>query len=217
MITLHYNPGAASFAVHVLLIELGTPFELALVDTKAQAHKSAAYLAMNPNGLIPVLQDGPLVLHETVAILMHLADTHAAAGLAPPLGTPERALFYKWGLWLSNTMQATLIHYFYPERMVAPGHAEGVVQVKAAAEAKVGHCLGQLDDQLRKAGGPWLLGATYSALDPMAFMLCRWTRNFAGSRPAREYPQLLPYLRRVHERPAVQRAFEREGLQPPWY
>lgn len=215
-ITLHYDPGAASFAVHVTLNELGLPFELVQVDRKSATHKSPAYLAMNPNGLIPVLQDGPLVLYETVAILMHLADTHPQAGLIPPPGTAQRAEFYKWAVWLTNTLQATLIHYFYPERMVDAGNTEGAAQVKAAAEAKVGGCLVQLDAQLARSGGPWLLGSEFSVADPMAFMLCRWTRNFA-SRPARDYPQLRPYLQRMLERPAVQRAFEREGLAAPWF
>src|SRR5262245_12992895 len=94
---LHYAPGNASMAPHMLLEELGAPFELKLVDRANMAHKSPAYLAMNPNGLIPVLEQGDgLVLYETAAILLHLADTHAGAGLAPPLGTPERAHFYKW-------------------------------------------------------------------------------------------------------------------------
>ena len=63
-----------------------------------------------------MLVDGDLVLYETAAICLHLVDTHAHAGLAPPLGTPARALFYQWLVWLTNTLQATLIVYFYPER-----------------------------------------------------------------------------------------------------
>jgi glutathione S-transferase len=217
MITLHYHPGNASFAPHVLLNELGLPFELALVDRANNAHKSPAYLKLNPNGLIPVLVDADLVLYETAAILMHLADAHPAGGLAPPPASPERAHYYKWMVWLSNTLQATLIHYFYPDRLVAAGNAEGAAQVKAAAEAKVGQCLAQLDAQLDapRGGGPWLLGARYSAADPLAFMLCRWTRGFA-SRPARDHPNLGPYLQRMLARPAVQRTFAAEKLPQPF-
>ena len=57
------------------------------------------------------------------------------------------------------------------------------------------------------------LGATFSAVDPFALMLCRWTRGFA--RPARSLPHLGPYLQRVLARPAVQRAFATEKLQTP--
>jgi glutathione S-transferase len=216
MITLHYYPGNASFTPHVLLHELGVPFELALVDRTRGAHKAPAYLALNPNGLIPVLVDGDLVLYETAAICLHLVDTHAAAGLAPALGTPERAEFYKWLVWLTNTLQATLIHYFYPDRMVDTVDAAAALQVKAHAQAKVGDCLVQIDAQLARSGGPWLLGERYSAVDPFCFMLCRWTRGFA-QRPARDYPHIGPYLARVLARPAVQRAVAAEQLPEPIY
>jgi len=58
-----------------------------------------------------------------------------------------------------------------------------------------------------------LLGERFTALDPYALMLCRWTRGFA--RPARNLPHLGPYLQRVLARPAVQRVFEKEGLVAP--
>jgi glutathione S-transferase len=215
MITLHYLPGAASFAVHTLLRELNAPFTLQLVDRANDGHKSPAYLKLNPNGLIPVLVDGELVMYETAAILLHLADTHPAAGLAPPLGSAERAHCYKWMLWLSNTLQATLIHYFYPERWVDEGNTEGTAQVKAHAETKVVALLSQIDAQLAGHGGPWLLGARYSAADPLAFMLCRWTRNF-GSRPARDFAHIGPYLQRMLARPALQQVLAAEQLPPPF-
>ena len=214
MITLHYYPSNASLAPHVLLNEIGAPFALQLVDRSVSAHKSPEYLKLNPNGLIPVLVDGDLVLYETAAICLHLADTHPAAGLAPAVGTTERAHFYKWLVWLTNTLQATLIHYFYPERMAAPGDTAAAAQVKARAEARIGDCLAQIDAQLASHGGAWLLGANYSAADPYAFMLCRWTRGFS-SKPARDYPHIGPYLQRVLTRPAVQKTLAAEKLPAP--
>ena len=214
MIRLHYYPGNASFTPHVLLHELGVPFERGLVDRDHGAHKSPAYLRLNPNGLIPVLEDDGLVLYETAAICMHLADRHPQARLAPPVGSVERAHFYKWMVWMTNTLQATLMHYFYPERMVDDGNVDGARQVRAHAEARVGGLLQQMADQLNGHGGPWLLGREFSALDPFALMLCRWTRGFA-SQPARDYPQIGPYLLRVLERPAVQRVIVDEQLPPP--
>ena len=214
MMILHYYPSNASLAPHILLHELGVPFELQLVDRKQNAQRSAAYLALNPNGLIPVLVDEGLVLSETAAILLHLADTHPAANLVPALGTPARAQFYKWMFWLSNTVQATIIHYYYPQRLVDEGNADGALQVQAHAEAKLGQCLAQLDQLLAGHGGPWILGADYSAADPLAFTLCRWTRGFK-SRAARDYPHIGPYLQRMLERPAVQRALATEQLPPP--
>lgn len=215
MITLHYHPGNASFAPHVLLREIGVPFELQYVDRAALAHKSAAYLRLNPNGLIPVLVDGDLVMYETAAILLHLADTHPQAALVPPVGTAERAQAYKWLVWLTNTMQATLMHYFYPGRLVDEGNADGAAQVKAHAEARVGECLTQIDAHLAGHGAAWFLGERYSLVDPLAFLLCRWTRGFA-SRPARAYPHIAPYLQRMQQRPAVQQSFAIEKLPEPW-
>jgi glutathione S-transferase len=214
MIQLHYYPGNASMTPHMLLEEIGAPYELKLVDRTQGEHKGAAYLKLNPNGLIPVLVDGDLVLYETAAIAMHLADTHPQARLAPDVGTAERAHYYKWMAWLTNTFQATLIHYFYPERNVDEGNTEGARQVKAHAEQKVGTLLDQLDAQLASHGQPWLLGEAYTAVDPYALMLCRWTRGFA--RPARSLPHLGPYVQRVLARPAVQRVFSAEKLAQPW-
>ncbi|HWI11467.1 MAG TPA: glutathione S-transferase, partial [Burkholderiaceae bacterium] len=134
MLTLHYHPGNASLAPHLLLEEMGVPFALVLVDRAHDAHRSTAYLKLNPNGLIPVLTDGAVVLYEAAAICLHLVDTHPEAGLAPALGTPERAHFYKRLVWLTNTLQAALIVYFYPERWA--DDAAAIAQVKAHAEAK---------------------------------------------------------------------------------
>ncbi len=213
MIELYYHPGNANLAPHMLLEELGVPFELLLVDRANAAHRSAAYLKLNPNGQIPVLVDGGLVLYESAAICLYLADMHPQARLAPPLQTPERAHFYKWLVWCTNTLHAMLLHYFHPERLVDEGDTTAAAQVKSHAEARVGGMLDQLDAQLAAHGAPWLLGPAFSAADPYALMVCRWTRGFA--RPARSLPHLGPYLQRMLARPAVQRALAPDKLQPP--
>jgi glutathione S-transferase len=212
-IQLHYFPSNASLAPHLLLEEIGLPFELKRVDRDHGEHKSPAYLKLNPNGLIPVLVDGELVLYEAAAICLHLADTHPESELAPPLGTPARAECYKWLVWMTNTLQPALISYFYPDRYVDAGNAQGAAQVKRQAQARIGPMLDQLDAQLARPGGPWLLGERFSLCDPYAFMLCRWTRNF--ERPARALSHLSPYLQRLIERPAFQRAIATEQLPQP--
>ncbi len=117
-------------------------------------------------------------------------------------------------MWFTNTMQATLLAYFYPERWVDEGNAAAAGQIKAHAEAKIAGLLDQMQTQLEKSGGPWFLGEQYTVLDPFAMMLCRWTRGHA--RPARDLPGLGAYLQRVLARPAVQRALRTEGLAAPW-
>jgi glutathione S-transferase len=93
MIQLYYHPGNASLTPHMLLEEIGAPFELVFVDRANAAHKSPEYLKLNPNGQIPVLVDGSFVLYEAAAICLHLADHHPDAKLAPPLGTPSALTF----------------------------------------------------------------------------------------------------------------------------
>jgi glutathione S-transferase len=214
MIQLHYYPSTAAMVPHILLEDIGVPYERVLVDRTKGAHKAPAYLALNPNGLLPVLTDGPLVLYETAAIALHLCDTHPQAALAPPVGTAERAQFYKWLMWLTNTLQTTLILYFYPERWMDEGNAAGAAELKANAQRKVAGLLAQLDAELSRHGGPWFMGERYTALDPYVFTLCRWTRNFDSGR-ARDAAHLGPYLHRMLARDAVQRVIAAEGLVPP--
>ena len=216
MITLHYYPGNASFTPHVVLHELGVPFNLSLVDRTVNAHKAPEYLKLNPNGLIPALVDGDLVLYETAAICLHLADTHPAAQLAPPLGSSERAHFYKWLMWLTNTVQATLIHYFYGDRMLDAGNAEGAAQLKAHAQARVIGYLAQIDAHLASHGGPWMMGTHCTVLDPYVWMVSRWTRGFS-TQPARSFPHIHSFLQRMLERPAMQRAIASEKLSEPMF
>lgn len=215
MLQLHYYPGTAAMVPHIVLEELGVPYQRVLIDRVHMGHKAPEYLRLNPNGLIPVLVDGDLVLYETAAICLYLCDSCPEARLAPPLGTAERAHFYKWLVWLTNTLQTTLQAYFYPERWVAPGNSAGAAEVKAQAEAKTGLLLDQIDAELARHGGHWFAGKDYSALDAYVLTLCRWTRNFA-SPAASTRPQLGPYLQRVLARPAVQRVFAAEQLVPPF-
>jgi len=213
MIQLYYSPGSANLVPHILLEEIGAPFELVLVDRASGAHRKPEYLKLNPNGQIPVLVDGDFVLYETAAIALYLADRFPEQRLAPPPGTRERAHCYQWVAWCTNTLQAMLMHYFYPERMVDPDDAAAAAQVKRRAEARIGGMLDVLDRQLAAHGQEFVLGARFSAVDPYALMLGRWTRSFV--RPARSLPHLGPYLQRMLARPAVQRAFASEQLSAP--
>lgn len=221
MIYLHYYPSNASMIPHIVLEELGVPFELVLVDRSQNQHKSPEYLKLNPNGKIPTLVQtipgqSDLVLYESAAICLHLSDTHPQAALAPALGSPARAHCYKWLLWLSNTFQPDIMMYFYPERYVASTDPQVVKEVSQQAETRIGGHLAQLDAELaRNSPGPWMLGAQFSILDPYLFTLCRWTRNFIAH-PARSYPHLGPYLQRMLARPSVQRVLATEKLAPPF-
>jgi glutathione S-transferase len=218
MIHLHYFPSTASMTPHILLEELGVAFELELVDRTSGKHKTPEYLKLNPNGLIPVLVDGDITLFETAAITLYLVDKFPQAQLAPQVGSADRAHFYKWLVWQTNTLQSALIMYFYPDRYVSQANSSGALEVKYESQKKIGQCLQQLDDQLKSHGNHWILGDTFSAVDIYAFMLCRWTRGFTGdaAKPARDYPHLGQFLQRMLARDSVKRAFATELLQPPY-
>ena len=209
MHTLYYYPGNASLLPHMVLREIGAPFELRLVDRTRDAQKSADYLRLNPNGRIPVLIDGDLVLFETAAIVLHLVDRHPEAGLAPPPGTPERAQFYKWMVHLTNTPQAEYRAWFYPWQHVADRTMAD--SVKQAAGERLGRMFTVIADQL--GGGPWLLGQRFSAADLFLFMLVRWGREMPH--PPRDRPEIAAHASRVLKRPAVEATLEAEGLKPP--
>lgn len=222
MIELHYAPSNASITPHILLEEMGVPFTLKRVDRANNAHKSPEYLKLNPNGLIPVLVDDDLVLYETAAICLYLTDKYPEFGLAPSVGTATRAHFYKWLMWMTNTLQPAIIMYFYTDRYTRATAPGDIAAIREKTQERIAAMLQQLDDQLARSGGPWLLGEAFSVLDIYAFMLGRWTRGFEGAPPATQkasneaaWPHLAPFMQRMLARPAVQRVVAKEGLQAP--
>ena len=213
MYQLYYHPGNASLAPHVVLEEIGAPYELRFVDRANHQHKSPEYLKLNPSGRIPVLIDGDLVLYETAAICLHLADHHPQAKLMPPPGSSQRSECYKWLMYLATTLQAELISYFYPERLI--DDAAGAVQVKQHAEIRVGQMLDIIEAELATQNRDYLAGNHYSVADIYLMMLCRWTRGM--SHPAVNRPHLGKYLGRIAARPSVQRTFADEGIKAPFF
>ena len=179
------------------------------MDRTHEEQQSADYLKLNPNGRIPVLTDGDLVLFEAAAITMYLADRHPEAALAPQIGTPERGQFYKWMIHLTNTPQAEFRAWFYPREHVAdPAAADSV---KQAAVVRLDRMFDLIADQL--GAGPWLLGEQFSAADLFLLMLVEWGGTMP--RPPRKMALLANHARRILARPAVQATFAAEGLASP--
>jgi glutathione S-transferase len=208
MYQLHYFPSNANAAPHMVLEEIGQAYELVLVDRAKNAQKSRAYLKINPNGRIPALVDGDLVLFEAAAIVLHLVDQHPEAGLAPKVGTPERARFYQWMTFLTNSLQEELMIWQYPERL-AGADAGAAEVVKRGAEKRAEAYLDVIEQHL-KANGPLFLGETLSAADFYLVMLARWARPM--SNPPRSRPNVAKQLDIVTSLPAVRRAYESEGV-----
>ena len=207
---LYNSPGTAGMAPHIVLRELAVPHEIVFLDRDAGAHKTPEYLALNPLGRLPTLVDGDLVVFEAAAICLHLADRHPAAGLAPPVGHPDRARLYQWLMFLTNTVQADLMLWFYPERVADEAH---FTDARIRVEERLAAMFAPLDRAL--AGRDWLVGDRFSIADVYLFMLARWSRNLP--RKARDLPHLGPWLARIADRPAVQEMFAVEGLSRPWY
>ena len=192
----------------MVLEELGLRYELELVDRAKDAQKSHDYLKINPNGRIPTLVDGDLVLFEAAAIVMHLVDQHPDAGLAPAVGTAARAKFYQWMIFLTNSLQEELMIWQYPERLAGGGAAASDI-VKRGAEKRAERYLDVIEQHLT-ANGPLFLGETLSAADFYLVMLARWARPM--SNPPRSRPNIARLLDKVSALPSVRRAYEREGV-----
>jgi glutathione S-transferase len=206
MITLYSAPSTASLVVHWFLIELGLPHEVRNVDLEAGEQKSPEYLKLNPAGVVPTLVLDGEVICEAAAIVMHLADLHAEAGLAPASGSPERAQYYQWMFFLANTLQPAYRAYFYPKE---PAGEANVNAAKEHARQRIEAAWDRVATFLT-ANGPYLLGSRLSAADFMMTMLMRWSRNMP--KPTDTWPTLHEHARRMKARPSFSEVYARQGL-----
>ena len=206
MYTLYYAPGAASLAVHWLLIEIGEPHEIKRIDMDAGEHRKPEYLKLNPNGLIPTLLVDGTPLYESGALLMVLAERHPQAGFAPPEASPARGAYLTWMFHLSNTVQTAFRDWFYPQHAAGPANEAAV---KEAARARIEPSFDRIENRL-KSNGPYLLGDRVTAADFLATMLMRWSRNMP--KPATAGPTIANYVARMKVRPSFKALYEREGL-----
>ena len=206
MYTLHYAPGAASLAVHWMLIEIGEPHELKRLDLDAGDQKKPEYLKLNPNGMVPTLVVDGTPLFESAALLMLLAERHPPAGFAPPESSPARAAYLSWMFHISNTIQPAFRNWFYAQDAAGPANEAAV---KEAARPKIEAGFDRIEAQL-KSGGPYLLGERVLAVDFLATMVMRWSRNMP--KPATAWPTIANYVARMKGRPSFKALYEREGL-----
>jgi len=205
MYTLYYSPGTASLAVHLALLEIGAPHELKRVDLAGGEQHTAAYLAMNPNAVVPtMLVDGKPV-YEAAALLMLLAERHPETRFAPAPGSPMRGLYLQWMLHLANVVQPTFRIWFSPDKYAA----EGAAFAKDLARQQI-EAAWQRFDAFVAAHGPYALGADFGVLDIYATLLMRWSRNMP--KPATSWPALAALAARVKARPAWSKLYAIEGL-----
>jgi glutathione S-transferase len=192
MMKLYWSPRTRSFTALWLMEETGQPYERVLVDLAKGEQKTAGYLAINPMGKVPALQDGEATLAEAAAICAYVAERYPQAKLAPPPGDPLRAKYLYWLFFGPGCVEPAMVQVATKVEMnpVAAGwgEAQRVFDVLDAALAK----------------GNWILGENFSAADivigsGLNFVVRRF--KMVPSRPSFDR-----YIDACAARPAFQRA-----------
>ena len=197
MITLHHAPNTRSSGALTLLEELGAPHRLHVLNLKAGEHRQAAYLAINPMGKVPAIEDDGALVTEQVAIFLHLADRFPESGLAPALGDPMRGPYLRWMVFYAACFEPALVDRAMKREPGTPGMSpygsfDTVIETLRAALTP----------------GPWLLGARFSAADVLWGTAMGWMLAF-GLLP--KHPEFVAHAERVAARPAAIRARARDA------
>jgi glutathione S-transferase len=198
---LFLKPGACSLASHIVLEEIGRPYETETVDLAKKLTASGAdFWAINPKGYVPalLLDDGDL-LTEGPAILQYLADLAPELNLAPANGSKARYQLQSWLAFIATEVHKNFTPFFNPA---------ATPEMKEQARANLQRRLGYVNDQL--AGGDFLMGSTYSVADAYLFTVVGWAKYIQLDLSA--WPHLIAFQARVAARPATQRALKAEGL-----
>jgi glutathione S-transferase len=170
MQTLYGARGAGSVAPQALLTHLEAPFELKLISFDANEHQSAEFLAINPRGQIPVLVlDDESILTESLAIMLHIADSHPSSGLIPAPGSAERAQVYRWMSFVATNVYEGLLRLLYPDMYTT---SEDLSKVVESADQYLHSAFGILNQALSQ--GPCLVGGRTGVTDIYLAMLLTW-------------------------------------------
>lgn len=209
--TLHYAPDNASLIIRLALEHRGLPYRTKLVDRAAAEQSSARYRALNPNGLIPVLETPHGPLFETGAILLWLADTHGGLGPAPD--APERGDFLKWLFFVANTLHPALRMLFYPEKHIAAEHAAAL---SSGLTQQIIRGLETLD-AVAATEPAWLNGRDPTVLDFYVAGLLRWAALYPTSLDRSWFdpsqsPALHQLCARIEAQPCCAALQKAEGL-----
>jgi glutathione S-transferase len=197
--TLYGRAGAGSLAPQILLEEIGVPYELVWIG-KSPAELEG-FRHINPVGKIPllVLPDGTAV-SESAAILIHLAQAHPAADLAPAAGSSAHARFLQWMVFLSANVYEAALRYHYAERYATAGSCAATA-IKAQALTDYGGHL----ELIHGALSPYVLGPKLTAVDPYLHMLAGWYPGGVTALAAR-LPKLAQHAELLRRTPATRKA-----------
>jgi glutathione S-transferase len=183
------------------LAEIGLAYEHIPVGGKYGGNHDPAYLAMNPNGLVPTLRDGDLVLWESHAILRYLAATYAAGTLWPE-GTAARAVADQWTDWTATTFQPAWIGAFW--HIVRTPKAQHNAAAIAKSLADTEQCLAIMERTLSLS--PFLGGEMLTYPDIAAGVaMYRWSTMEIEQKP---HPAVEVWHGRLRDRAAFRTAVE---------
>lgn len=198
MITLHTAATPNGHKVSIALEELGLPYRLRVVDLAAGEQKRADFLALNPNGRIPVIVDhaaGDFVVFESGAILVYLAEK---TGQLMPSDAKGRSRVMQWLMFQMGGVGPMLgqAHHF---RIYAPEKIDYAV-TRYTNEAR--RLYGVMDRQIERTGA-YMAGRDYGIADIAIFP---WLRSWQNQGiDWADYPALKVWFDRIAARPAVQR------------
>lgn len=156
---IHYfHPMSRGMRTQRLLETFQIPHEAVIIDYTKGEHRSEDYLKVNPLGRVPALRHGDLIITESGAITLYLADLFPEKMLAPKPGTPERGKLYEWIFFFQTTM----------EQVVLPVYARGdKTKIK-------GDIRSQLKAVESKIAGPYVLGDTLTIFDVILYVELSW-------------------------------------------
>lgn len=197
---LYYSPAACSLASHIILLELGHPFDIERVDLKEKKFSAGDFRAVNPKGYVPVLEiDSQTRLTEGAAILQYLADRNPELNLAPKAGTMDR---YRLQEWLNYI--ATEMHKGFSPLWDSKNSDE----VKKKATEALVKKFDYLNNVL--ANKTYLMGETFTVADAYLFTVLNWS-NFLKL-DLSKWTNITKYLATIENRKSVQAALKAEGL-----
>lgn len=168
---------------------------------------SPAYLAINPNGLIPTVEDDGLVLHESLAINLYLARKNG--GPLAPRDIGEEGLMTMWALWAAIECEPHALQVLF--HRVSKPEAERDPAVAEAAIAALRRPFGVLNAVLR-AGGGFVVGGRFTVADVNLAEVLR----YAQSAPElfESYPEVRAWIRSCQDRPAFKEMMEARNAEP---
>lgn len=200
---LYFAPDTCSLSPHIVLQELGLPFELVRVNNRSKKLADGSdFLAINPKGYVAALQlENGAVLTEGPAIVQYLADLKPEAGLAPAPGSWERVRLQEWLNFITSEIHAGLALQF---------NAGLPDEVKQMFKDKLFKRFSHLVDALERH--EYLCGPRFSVADAYLYAVLLWTRFFAID--LERWPALAAFMRRMAARPSVQAALAAESRIP---